>query len=356
LSHLFLRGDFDSGDRVEFAPSFVHPLGNTELRLLHKTNVAVELQLDADGITINGERKTEQMHARATITFREPPTVFALVRGGWLPPPFAMPPNFLVDQNVVIALRKLRQGQISVNRQQVEWWFKIFESSSAMFNPLPYAFEAEFRRKPTIREFIKAYDEGVSELKKSFPNCKVVSYQSAIYEAAYAQLEAFDEANAAQTNFLIQTCKLVRDRVPRQREGEVLREILAVADSLRIPRASPVVLAVASCLFEDFHGSIPSIGRQIIKPKRNYSVADAFNAINDLRHIELAAASQTYFGENAFHLCTCDRAVAMLWCALSLRGESSTRGSIEMTFDLTSDLFARLSNQEILEVKELLAA
>lgn len=225
-----------------------------------------------------------------------------------------------------------------------------------MFNPLPYAFESGYKRKPTMAEFVAAYDEGVDELRKSFPKCEVVSYQRAHYQAAYAQLEAFDERNAAEIEFLRQTSRLVAERVPRRREREVLSKIVAAADCLRLNRAALVVLAVMSCLYEDTHGSSPSIGRRIIKPKRNYSAENAFNALNDLRHVELAAAGQTYFGEKALHFCTCDRGIAMLWCALSLRGVSPTGGAIEFTFDLTNELFPRLSDEEILGLKELLAA
>lgn len=355
LSHFLLRCDFDSGDSVEFTPRFVQPLGIAELLRLHKNTAAVELQLETDDPIINGERKTGSASAQLTITFRESPPIFALVRQGWLPPPFAIPPRFLVDRNVVIALRKLRLGQIALDSSEVQWWMKFFEEGRGMFNPLPYAFEAGYQRKPTMEEFAAAYDEGVAELRKSLPKCEVVSYQRAHYQAAYAQLEASDERNAAEIEFLRQTSRLVVERVPRRREREVLRKIVGTADSLRLDRAALVVLVVISCLYEDTHGGSPSIGRRIIKPRQNYSTESAFNAINDLRHVELAAAGQTYFGENAFHLCTCDRGIAMLWCALSLRGVSSTCGAIEFTFDLTNELFPRLSDEEILELKELLA-
>lgn len=356
MSHFFLRCEFDSGDSLEFMPRFVQPLGMSELRLLHKSTAAVELQLETDDPVINGERKTGRVNAQLTITFRKSPPIFALVRQGWLPPPFAIPPRFLVDRNVIIALRKLRLGQVALDSSEVQWWMKFFEEGRGMFNPLPYAFEAGYQRKPTMAEFVAAFDEGVTELRKGLQKCEVVSYRRADYQAAYAQLEAFDERSAAEIEFLRQTSGLVAERVPRRREREVLSKIVATADRLGLDRAALVVLVVISCLFEDLHGSSASVGRRIIKPKQNYSTANAFNAINDLRHVELAAAGQTYFGENAFHLCTCDRGIAMLWCALSLRGVSPARGAIEFTFDLTNELFPRLSDEEILELKELLAA
>jgi hypothetical protein len=339
---------------VEFVPRFVHPLGTAELHLLHKQTGAVDLQFEADDPSVNGERKSGRATIRTTITFGRQPIIFALVRGGWLPLPLAIPPRFLVDRNIVIALRKLRFGQL-VERQEITWWFQFFEKGSAIFNPLPYAFEAGYRRKPTMEEFVAAYDEGVAELSRSFPKCEVVSYQSANYQGAYAQLEALDERNAAETEFLMRTCGLVANRVSRSRESKVLKRIVSTADSLGIPRASLAVLGIISCLFEDLHGTVPSIGRKVIKPSDMYSKADAFNALNDLRHIELAVAGQVYFGDDAFCLCTRDRAIAMLWCALCPRGVSPTDGAVKLTFDLTSHLVPRLMEEEILELKSLLA-
>lgn len=354
MTHLFLRCEFDSGDIVEFVPRFVHPLGVAELHLLHKQTAAVGLKFEADDLSVNGEPKSERTTVRTTMTFRKSPAIFALVRGGWLPLPLAIPPRFLVDRNVVIALRKLRLGQLALEKQEIKWWLQLLEHGSAIFNPLPYAFEAGYRRKPTMKEFAAAYDEGAAELSRSFPKCEVVSYQSANYRGAYTQLEAFDERNAAETEFLRRTCELVADRVSRQTESEVLKRVLGIADSLGIPRASMAVLGVISCLYEDLHGTSPSIGRKIIKPSKKYSTADAFNALNDLRHIELAVAGQAYFGDHAFYLCTRDRAIAMLWCALSPRGLSPTGGAVELTFDLTRDLVPRLEEDEILELKTLL--
>lgn len=355
MTHLSFRCECDSGDIVEFVPRFTHPLGAAELHLLHKQTAAVDLQFEADDPSINGKHQPTRATVRTTVTFGKRPVIFSLVKGGWLPLPLAIPPRFLVDRNVVIALRKIRLGQLALEEQEIKWWLQFFEQGSAIFNPLPYAFEAGHRRKPTMEEFVAAYDEGVAELSRSFPKCEVVSYQSVNYQGAYAQLEAFDERNAAETEFLRRTCELVADRVPRRKESEALKRIVDAADGVGVPRASLAVLGVISCLFEDLHGAAPLIGRKIIKPRKQYSAADAFNALNDLRHIELAVAGQAYFGDHAFYLCTRDRPIAMLWCALSPRGTSPAGGALEFTFDLTRDLVPRLKDDEILELKSLLA-
>lgn len=357
MSHFTFCSEFESGRSVEFGPTYVHPLGVSDLLALQQDNAtAIQMQLVANDPLVDGEKQIGRATIKTSMIFGEPPTIFSLVKGGWLPLPFAMPPRFLVDRNVVISLRKLRLGQTVLNGQALVWWTKFFEEGSALFNPLPYAFEAGFRRKPTMDEFIAAYDEGVMELHASLPKCRIIDFEQFHYRAAYMQLEAFDHRNERESKFLLCVCALIAERIPTHKEQDVLRTIISVADQSNIARSSLIVLAVLSCLFEDVHGKQPSIGRQIIKPKKIYTMANAYNAVSDLRHIELAAAGQIFFQEDAFSLCTCDRAIALFWSALSIRGESQVTDVIHFTFDLTTELFPRLGTAELLQLEAQLAA
>lgn len=357
MNHFTFHSEFESGRSLEFNPTYVQPLGVTDLRALQQNNAtALQMQLVATDPLVDGKKQIGLATIKTRIMFSEPPTVFSLVKGGWLPLPFAIPPRFLVDRNVVISLRKLRLGQTVLNGQALVWWTKLFEEGSAQFNPLPYAFEAGFRRKPTMAEFMIAYDEGVMELRASLPKCTIIHFEEAHYRAAYAQLEALDRRANCESAFLLRVCPLIAERLPRHKEQDVLRAILNVADKNHVARSSLVVLAVLSCLFEDVHGELPLIGREIIKPNKNYTMAEAYNAISDLRHMELAAAGQIFFQEEAFSLCTCDQAIALFWSALSIRGESQGNDVIHLTFDLTTELFPRLSTTELLQLEAQLAA
>lgn len=355
MAHFSFRAEFEEGRSIEIVPSYIHPLSSAGIRALENNDAPVlEMTLEADGAIVDGERQVGRAQVKAKVTFHEPATIYALVPGGWLPLPFAIPARFLVDRNVIISLRKIREGKVVSNAQAIQWWTKFFAEGSGIFNPLPFAFESGYRRKPTMSEFMSAYDDGASELLEAIPGCHIVKFEDANYRAAYAQLEAFDSRNEREVKFLQATCPLIAQRVTRRAEAEVAEAIVQTADTYQVSRASFAVLAALSCLYEDLHGTPPAVGRQILKPKAVYSEADAFNALSDLRHIELAAAGQAYFKHEAFSLCTCDRALALLWSALSVRGDPAVSGSIEFTFDLTADLFSRLSEDEIHILKHLL--
>lgn len=355
MTHFSYHAEFEEGRTIDIVPTYVYPLGADDIRKLEENDTsALELEIVGDNAVIDGTVSAGRATVKAKVAFNKPTTIFALVNGGWLPLPFTIPARFLVDRNVVISLRKIREGKVAANAQALQWWTNFFAQGSGMFNPLPYAFEAGYRRKPTMAEFVSAFDEGASELREALPKCHIVKFEDAHYRAAYAQLEAFDERNERETTFLQEVCPLVVQRVPRHAEAEMAEAITRTADKCKLNRASLVTLAVLSCLYEDVHGIPPAIGRQILKPKPAYSDADAFNALSDLRHIELAVAAQASFKQEAFSLSTCDRPMALLWSALSARGTCSSDGAIELTFDLTNDLFSRLSEDELLNLKQLL--
>ena len=357
MTYFSFRAEFEDGRSIDVVPTYVHPLGVAEIRALAENEMAaLVMKVESYDVAVDGERQDGLSKLKMNVTFHQPATIYALVHGGWLPLPFVMPPRFLVDRNVVISLRKLREGKTVANGYALQWWANFFAQGSGMFNPLPYAFEAGYQRKPTMAEFASAYDEGASELLEALPNCHIVKFAKANYTAAYTQLEALDSRNECEIKFLQAVCPIVANRVSRRREVEVANTIVRLADSLKVNRASFTVMTALSCLYEDLHGSPPSIGRQILKPKLVYAEADAFNALNDLRHIELATAGQVYFKNEAFSLCTCDRALALLWCALSPRGEALSERSVEFTFDLTSDLFSRLNEVELFTLKQMLHA
>jgi hypothetical protein len=61
-----------------------------------------------------------------------------------------------------------------------------FAGGPGMFNPLRYAWEAGFRRKPTYTEFVGPFEEGVAELRRALPTCALVCFNEAHYRMAFA--------------------------------------------------------------------------------------------------------------------------------------------------------------------------
>lgn len=350
-----MRVEFKDGRNIEFIPNFAYPLGVSDIRALASTERAsLNLAFEANDPIIDGVKSAGRSKISSTIDFSEETKIFGLVSGGWLPLPFVTPQQFLVDRNVVIALRKIRNGATFDDIASFQWWTKFFEEGGATFNPLPYAFESGFRRTPTIEEFKTSYGEGVSELNIAFPKCKIIDYDNRIFTAVYSQLRAFDARNSNELKFLLATCPIVSERKTGKAETAAFNVILALAKEAGIGQGSFALLAVLSCLYESTTGSPISIGRLLLKPTQAYTEAAAYNALSDLRHIELAAAGQGCFKDREFALCTRDKGLALFWSALSIRAEIDSQNVITFNFDLSIPLFERLNLEQIqLLVKQL---
>ena len=346
----------NEGDEALVEPHFVRPFdAETLLESDDGQCLGLDLEMQSRGMTLNEERHEELFDVRARVQFPEALTVFSLVRGGWLPMPFTIPPRFLVDRNVVIQLRRIREGGNVPNSQALLWWTRLFEEGSAMFNPLPYAFEGAYRRKPTKAEFVQAFDEGSAEIEQALPACHVIRYNEQNYDAAYDQLEAFDRRAAREIAFLVAVAPMIAQRPSEAQLWTTAREVLNLADRHQIQKGSMPTLAALSCVFEDQQGSVRSIGRALLKPSATYTEADAFNGLSDIRHIEMTSAGQTHFGAESFAFCTCDRGVARFWSALALRGVPGEGDVIENTFDLGTDMFSRLDQAGILRLRDELS-
>jgi hypothetical protein len=331
MSHLRLRCEFDDGHTVEVTPTFFEPPSAAQLEeILADPARPTELAFHGVDAVIDDEPMEGTPRLTTRINFAHSPAPYALVACGWLPMPFATPQYFLVDRNVLATLRAIRNRGPRPGDTNFCWWTQLFDGATTLFNPLLYAYEGQHRRTPTMAEFVAAYNEGLAELETAFPRAALVQYEQVHFEAAYGQLRSLGERAGRDFQFLLKTIPLVANRVPRSREKLVQAQVLQQARDLGVIRDAPVVLAVLSVLYEDTHGKRPAYGRRLLKPKINYSTEDAYNAISDLRHIELAALSQAVLSDRAFALCTNDRGVALFWSALEFRGTATPGAALNL--------------------------
>ena len=353
-----IRSEFADGQRLEFVPAAVRPLGLSELMALSlQPDTLITIQCLANDPKINGEVVTGMAKMDARLTFNEPVTIYALVpNGGWIPVPFVSPQHFLLDRNVIANFRKLRQNQNFTNRKAHQFWTGFFEQGAALFNPLPYALEGKARRIPDFDEFVQAFEQGRKDVEEVFPRSRVVPYSPEHYRLAYSQLQAIHANTPREIEFLCEISPLLVIPTSPAKLRSVADRILATADGHKVDRQSLAVLVALSCLFEDPQSATKSIGRKILKPTPTYDAGDAYNAICDLRHIELAAMGHAFVTQGTFALCTSDKAVASLWCALGIRDIVQSSTGTEYTFDFAPELFPRLNKTVISEIASLLAA
>ena len=125
LTHWKFTVALDSGCRVEFTPQGVQPLSLPELRAGGgRANPSYQMSWASNEVAIDGNVTASGGVLKSTVSFKETPRPYALVTGGWLPVPLAIPPRFLVDRNVVFDLRKLRNYPARTDLGGLPWWMK----------------------------------------------------------------------------------------------------------------------------------------------------------------------------------------------------------------------------------------
>jgi hypothetical protein len=174
---LLFRYIAETGETIDIIPDSVKPLSFGDLRRAGTKDQSYRLEIAASSIEglPNAQRPSGTGTVTLPITFRQPVSVFGLVKNGWLPPPFVQPAKFLVDRNVVAALAQIRRRVSKPNLNKTGWWFDFFHEFSAEINPALYAFEGNKRRPPTFEEFCRAFAEASNEIATQLPGATLTS-------------------------------------------------------------------------------------------------------------------------------------------------------------------------------------
>src|SRR6185369_15623154 len=99
---MFIRHQTHARETIDIVPQKCHQLAYADLVTDYKDrDKRYPIQIEASSIVSNETAGKPKGPATVSmpIAFREPVSIFALVDGGWLPPPFVTPANFLVDRN-----------------------------------------------------------------------------------------------------------------------------------------------------------------------------------------------------------------------------------------------------------------
>lgn len=347
--------ELSDGRKVDAIALAFKPLGVVSLRAAFgQSREPVRLMAKVNITHFEGGGEIGAAQFASTVALAHRPFPVALVPNGWLPLPFVIPQHYLVDRNIVSHLKKLKKKEIDSRLIDFDFWLRQFDPGSALFNPLLYAFEGGFRRPLDRLEFESAYLEAKNEIESLLPGARVVQFDKENFDQAFVRYAELVTRGSREESFLMQTVPLIVNRVSRSRERDIESRIIEAADELQIRRNDLVVLATLSVLYESIQGAALSIGRRIVKPQFAYSRRDAFNAISDLRNVELAAMSHAALGNESFSLCTNDLALAEFWCSIECAGSAARDGSLEINYAITNDLLPRLDNDECGRIANLI--
>lgn len=289
--------------------------------------------------------------------------IYALVDGGWLPPPFVVPQNLFVDSNVVINFERILKGNLTSNLQEMKQWRDLLKSQNLTINPVLYAFEGKQRKTPTQTEFKYLFEEASTTIKKILPNATVTTFNEESYSAVFETITNLSNRRKKESDFLIKIAPLIVSHNSYSKLSKIESDILNIAVSLKVELRSLVVLAALSCLYEPNTSNdgtnFPTARKILFKPGEKYSESVTYNTLADIHALEFFVSSLALSKTNSlppFAFCTCDKPLALFGCGLNIR-DAEYNANDEPNFNISIEecLFPTLNEQERRSLSEKLA-
>ena len=287
----------------------------------------------------------KKVQVKMNIKFHEPITAYALLPDGWLPFAFAPASVVLVDRNIVATAKSIAAESKRADIPANKWWFRFLDNKNYTLHPMLAALEGNARRNPTYDEFVLEFQQATESLKEVFPSANFIDFDEKQYRAGYAIAEDMEKRYESDVAFLIGASEHLQMVASEGKLRTIEDTLLMVSRSLEPKPSLFVVLAALSCLYENSKDPAANIGRNILKPKRDYSELSAHNAISDIRALELLLIFQNLQVRPPIY-CTRDKALKDFWVAVNPTQVVRSEGGCEFKLRFRKELFPRLTYKE----------
>jgi len=281
----------------------------------------------------------ERVRMTFPLEFNERIPFYGLVEGGVVPPMY-LPTGFVLvlDRNVGAALAR-PEGSKRTDAPGEAWVFEFLNSSAFKLNPAMGALEGTNRRPPEFEEFCDDVRATARTIRARLPKVQVVDFTDDVLSRLHAWRTSFDARARSEGGFLQAVAPLLKDPMAASRLEAVEEAILGEAQARGLERCF-VVLTALAVLYESPGGADGGAARAVLKPSDPYTEADAYNALADLRQLELLAASRGM--PQSVALLTADQRLALLWCGLRVQDVQVGATMTHIRLNPDAALFPRL--------------
>jgi hypothetical protein len=332
----------DGSEQFEMGVRHVDPLALEDLLDLSGPHRVVAFGPLMRGTGTSGEVGREE-RVRLNVSLRSRPTIFTLIRGGWLPPSLIGHRILLLDRNVFHRLTKYatRTGRIEDQASAED-----LLGSGATFNLGLCAQEGSKRREPSWEEYVASYAEASRTFAAALPSARFIEPTSLLLQAGYQNILDVRKTYASEIRFLCEVSPLLVEPVRRAERRPLEDRLFEAATESELPRSSFALVLALGCLYGPGEDASLAIARRVLNPRRVYDSGDAHNAIADLRCLQFAAMGIGMAGDG-IAFCTSDLALAKLWCALG-PGRGAWNGRrFDLTLSLSAALFSALDDENL---------
>jgi len=237
-----------------------------------------------------------------------------LVKDGWLPSGLAVKSDttILPDRCTIADL----QARFIGGSKKIEGdndFLDLLLGPGIRINPLLFALEGNIRKNPTPAiveaEIIKAN----AIVAAALPDAEIVPQGADGLRGVIGIVQDTQQGMENKAELLMRLASRLHTPTSSAKRGALWEEILETADACKVPRGSLVVLALMSSI------SVPkgrSPAKKVLKLTDRYSAEDAYNALSDLRALELFIGLMAIFPNEQLVLFTGDKNLALFWVGI----------------------------------------
>lgn len=275
------------------------PLNWRHARILETNIEGVEI----DGLA-RGNAMLESTHSSMAVS---------LQRGGWLPSGLAIADGgvtILPDRNVISQIKGRFEAGAVVGAGQD--FLDLVAEQEVRLNPLLFAIEGNDRRIPDRPVVEAQLTEAMTFLRKALPKAELVVGSDSL-RGALGLIEDTRAGFERKSKFLLHLSPLLTPPTSRRLFDKRWADVLDAADRCGVARDSLVVLAALSSV------AVPNSGspaKKMLKFRGGYSEQDAYNALADLRSLEILIHLLALFPKERPAILTADRGMALFWTGI----------------------------------------
>lgn len=238
-----------------------------------------------------------------------------LVRDGWLPSGIAFKDSMIVlpDRCVFTELAgRFRAGEKTKLEDKDFLDFVI--GRTVRINPLLYVLEGNLKKNPDYASIEHQFDVATEIINAALPMAQIVPSGRGGLEGVRGLIRDSEAGMARKQEFLMRLAPKLRAPIAARRVTEVWDDVLSTAKACGVPARSLVVLAALSAVCVP-NGKSPAKG--LLKFNVNkYTVEDAYNALADLRSLEVLMHLLAMFPDEEILLCTGDKDLVLFWAGI----------------------------------------
>lgn len=241
-----------------------------------------------------------------------------LVSGGWLPSGLAVTDSMIVmpDRCTICELKGRFKGGIKTNKVDMDF-LDFFSGEGIRINPLLYALEGNVRKNPTPEVIEQQLEEVFAALRSALPQAELVPADGSGLHGVIGIVQNTHASMARKQDFLMRLAPKLQAPTSARKKAPLWDEVLLTAQHCGITKNSLVVLAVLSSI------SVPmgkSPAKRLLKLTNDYSMEDSYNALADLRSLEILICLLALFPDQRLMLVTEDKDLALLWTGMRASG------------------------------------